>query len=314
MTVGNNTLTFTYDVDGRPVAVTYNGTTYFYATNIQGDVLAIMDADEYTVAAYSYDAWGKLLSVTGSMASTLGAINPLRYRGYVYDTETDLYYVSSRYYDPEMGRWINADSVIAGVGGSIQGYNMFAYCFNNPVNMSDPSGNWPKWAKEIANRVKYAFTMTVRIFTSPLKAINAKAGVGVGIGGEVSGKIEGTTISVAAKKSYTDSLQFKDGKFDITSTNSEEFGFSVGKISFGHTHGESHSLCDPNCTCDIIDTPFVRKSECAANKEFVEETYVIGVSVSLYFLIGFEVSLGFDFDAFSNELIDIYNTEYQGYY
>jgi len=137
--VGNNTLTFTYDVDGRPVAVTYNGTTYFYATNIQGDVLAIMDADEYTVVAYSYDAWGKLLSVTGSMASTLGALNPLRYRGYVYDTETGLYYVSSRYYDPEMGRWINADGFVS-TGQGFTGNNMFAYCGNNPVLLKDTSG------------------------------------------------------------------------------------------------------------------------------------------------------------------------------
>jgi len=121
------------------VAVTYNGTTYFYATNIQGDVLAIMDADEYTVVAYTYDAWGNLLSLTGDMATTLGAINPLRYRSYVYDTETELYYVSSRYYDPEMGRWINADAFVT-TGQGFMGNNMFVYCGNNPVMFSDPTG------------------------------------------------------------------------------------------------------------------------------------------------------------------------------
>jgi len=146
MTVGNNTLTFTYDVDGRPVAVTYNGTTYFYATNIQGDVIAIMDADEYTVVAYIYDAWGNLLSLTGDMASTLGAINPLRYRGYVYDTETGLYYVSSRYYDPEIGRWISPEpNVYNGEfdeGAGLIGYNVYAYCANNPVNNIDPTGEF----------------------------------------------------------------------------------------------------------------------------------------------------------------------------
>ena len=71
------------------------------------------------------------------MVATLGTLNPLRYRSYVYDQETGFYYVSSRYYDPEIGRWINVDNQIAGVGGDLKGYNLFAYCFNNPVNMDD---------------------------------------------------------------------------------------------------------------------------------------------------------------------------------
>ncbi len=67
--------------------------------------------------------------------------------------ETGLYYLESRYYDPEVGRYLNADSVIGGVGGPVQGYNMFAYCFNNPVNMFDDSGHWPKWIKDVVNWV-----------------------------------------------------------------------------------------------------------------------------------------------------------------
>ena len=103
------------------------------------------------VVAYTYDAWGNPLTTTGTMAGTQGKLNPFRYRGYVYDTETGSYYVASRYYDPEIGRYLNADSVIAGVGGSVQGYNLFAYCFNNPVNMSDSSGHWPQWIKNAAS-------------------------------------------------------------------------------------------------------------------------------------------------------------------
>ena len=89
---------------------------------------------------YTYDAWGKLLSTTGSMAAMLGLHNPLRYRAYVYDPETGLYYVSSRYYDPEIGRFINAD-VLVSTGQGLLGNNMFAYCVNNPVNMADPTGH-----------------------------------------------------------------------------------------------------------------------------------------------------------------------------
>ena len=93
---------------------------------------------------YTYNAWGVLLSTTGSMASTLGVHNPLRYRGYVYDNETALYYLQSRYYDPDVGRFINADA-FASTGQGILGNNMFAYCLNNPVNMIDPNGMCSKF-------------------------------------------------------------------------------------------------------------------------------------------------------------------------
>ncbi len=82
-----------------------------------------------------YDAWGKLISSSGSLAD----INPLRYRGYYYDTETGFYYLQSRYYDPVFSRFINADKY-ASTGTGLLSYNMFAYCQNNPVNYSDPQG------------------------------------------------------------------------------------------------------------------------------------------------------------------------------
>ncbi len=90
---------------------------------------------------YTHDAWGNVLSTTGSMASTLGLNNPLRYRGYIYDRETGLYYLQSRYYDPEMGRFINADAFTS-TGQGLLGNNMFAYCLNNPVNMADLNGQF----------------------------------------------------------------------------------------------------------------------------------------------------------------------------
>ena len=93
------------------------------------------------VVTYTYDAWGSPLSTTGSLASTLGEQNPLRYRGYVYDTETGLYYLQSRYYNPAWGRFINADGY-ASTGQGIIGNNMFAYCGNNPVIRHDPTGQF----------------------------------------------------------------------------------------------------------------------------------------------------------------------------
>ena len=88
-----------------------------------------------------FDSWGKLLSTSGSLASTLGKNNPFRYRGYVYDEETGFYYLQSRYYNPEVGRFISSD-VLLSTGQGVIGHNAYAYCGNNPVNRIDPSGQF----------------------------------------------------------------------------------------------------------------------------------------------------------------------------
>ena len=105
-----------------------------------GDILGIADSDGNLIASYAYDPWGKVLSITGSDI-VVGNLNPFRYRGYYYDNETGLYYLQSRYYDPEVGRFINCDDVnYIGATGSEVSYNPFAYCENNPVNYSDFTG------------------------------------------------------------------------------------------------------------------------------------------------------------------------------
>ena len=140
MTKGTDTLYFTYDAFGTPWTVRWNGTVYNYVTNLQGDIIAIVNTSNVAVVEYVYDAWGNVLSISGTMATTLGALNPLRYRGYVYDHETEFYYLQSRYYNPEWGRFINADALVS-TGQGIIGNNMFAYCGNNPVNREDPTGH-----------------------------------------------------------------------------------------------------------------------------------------------------------------------------
>ena len=113
----------------------YDGTKYFYQLNLQGDVIGIVDTTGASVAKYAYDAWGRVVYSTGTMA----AINPIRYRGYYYDAEMGMYYLQSRYYDPALKRFINEDSYL-GTGLGFVGYNMFAYCNNNSVNYYDPTG------------------------------------------------------------------------------------------------------------------------------------------------------------------------------
>ena len=147
MTCGNNVMWFTYGADGSPLTINYNGTTYYYVTNLQGDVVAILNSSGTAVVNYTYDAWGKPFNPTGSMASTLGYYNPLRYRGYVYDEETGLYYLQSRYYNPTIGRFINADNQLA--TGDFTGLNLFAYCDNNPVVRVDPNGQFWDYVADI---------------------------------------------------------------------------------------------------------------------------------------------------------------------
>ena len=132
-------LLFSYDANGQAVSVNYNGTEYYYLRNGQNDIVGLMDESGVRVVEYIYDAWGKLISTTGTLATTLGADNPFRYRGYYYDTETGLYYLTTRYYDPEVCRFISAD-VYMSTGQGVLGGNMWAYCLNNPVVFSDNIG------------------------------------------------------------------------------------------------------------------------------------------------------------------------------
>jgi len=148
MTKGSDTLYFTYGALG-PTTVTWNGTTYYYALNAQGDVIGILDGGGNGVVLYNWDnAWGYHPQPEGPMADTLGTLNPLRYRSYVYDEETGLYYLQSRYYNPEICRFINADAY-ASTGQGFIGNNMFAYCLNNPVNAIDPSGEDAIWLQDM---------------------------------------------------------------------------------------------------------------------------------------------------------------------
>ena len=144
------TLDFVYDHAGRPyllnVSTSSGGTSqsnvYYYILNLQGDVVELVNTDGEPVAEYCYDPYGGIFNSSGSLAN----INPLRYRGYYYDAETGFYYLQSRYYDPALGRFLNADSY-ASTGQGFLGYNMFAYCGNNPVSRIDKNGD--DWLDEI---------------------------------------------------------------------------------------------------------------------------------------------------------------------
>ena len=147
----NNVMWFLYDESGNPVGFTLNDTEYYYLKNLQGDITAITDANGNVVAKYTYDEWGKILSITDANGADVSAnenhianINPLRYRGYYYDSETGFYYLLTRYYDPVTRRVINPDTtdVLTASMGALTDKNLFAYCDNNPIMRADVGGQF----------------------------------------------------------------------------------------------------------------------------------------------------------------------------
>ena len=168
ITQGSNSLHFYYDASNKPAIVEFDGAKYAYVHNLQGDIVAILDSDGNKVVEYKYDAWGKPISKTGSMASTLGTVQPFRYRGYVYDEETEVYYLRSRYYVSSWCRMANADCQLT---SGMMGKNAFAYCKNMPICCTDPSGQKtyiingigndqkngpPAYAEELAHKLRQA--------------------------------------------------------------------------------------------------------------------------------------------------------------
>ena len=148
MTSGADELHFFYDAQNRPAVVVYNGVPYAYVKSLQGDIVAILDENGNTVVSYGYDAWGAPLWCTGELAETLGKVQPFRYRGYVFDEETGLYYLRSRYYNPWWGRFVNADCILA-ADVMILASNCFSYCRNKATDLIDPDGYSPFWGAVI---------------------------------------------------------------------------------------------------------------------------------------------------------------------
>ena len=151
---GTSKLWYYYDGNGV-CGAEYNGIAYFFQKNMQGDVTRIFDRNGNLVAQYVYDAWGnhKVLDMSGAentVETFIGNVNPIRYRGFYYDEESGLYYLQSRYYDPEVGRFINADEIDYIEPDTLMGCNLYAYCGNNPVMYVDPYGYAPWWSWAIS--------------------------------------------------------------------------------------------------------------------------------------------------------------------
>ena len=211
-----NDLTFYYGVDGVTGFHIKNNVVdadYYYKKNAQNDIIGIYSTEDEQIARYSYDAWGnqivEYLNNEGKFVAIekdfeynniseinrfIAFKNPFRYRSYYYDFETNLYYLNSRYYDSEIGRFINADDIgnIDITGNSINGLNLYAYCLNNPVNDTDSNGaaSWWQWLLfGIGALLVVAATVVVTV---------ASGGTALGVFGTiVLGAAKGALIGVA---------------------------------------------------------------------------------------------------------------------
>ena len=171
----------------------YNNNTYYYHKNLFGDIIGIYDSNYNEIVTYKYNSWGVIKNITDNSNINLGIINPFRYRSYYYDEETQLYYLNSRYYNPEIGRFINADSIINSNSDVISN-NLFQYCSNNYVNKLDKTGryadaindfwyNFNQHANKISDLIATALALSTSDGALPIGDI---IGIGILLFGTIS--------------------------------------------------------------------------------------------------------------------------------
>lgn len=198
-------LEFIYDNGGAPYSVIYSRgnevDTYYYILNQQGDVIRIVDTSGKTVSEYTYNGWGEILNVSNAKDSEIGTINPIRYRGYYYDSELNMYYLQSRYYDPVMKRMICADDESLTADATLNNNNLFAYCDNNPVNRADVEGDiWNVVAGAVCGA---ACNTGLQIFGNIVSGEHWSSGVA---SAAVSGAIAGAVSAVPGVGTVADAV------------------------------------------------------------------------------------------------------------
>mgnify|MGYP002798752151 FL=1 len=278
----NGTHTILYFYDGLSIcSIQVDGQSYFLRRNLFQDVTHIYDLNGNLVASYLYDAWGnhQVLDANGienTNADFIGNINPIRYRGYYFDVETNLYYLNSRYYDPEVGRFISLDAVDYLAPDSIHGLNLFAYCFNNPIMYADPSGHIVIGAMLLTGLIM-GLSMVVFQGVSDL-TIYAQTGnwdhvvwqdyVGNFIGGFVGGALSvvltsGLATSLVAtgiSRLVSMKLQNATGNANYSTWDIvKDVGLSmlVTTVTYGLTYGIGNNLSGNNYFKTYSDLPYL---------------------------------------------------------
>ena len=192
----SNGLEFLYDHTGV-FAVKHNGSTFFYQKDALGNIVKLLDNTGAVVVEYKYDAWGKCEIDASTTNTELANLNPFRYRGYYFDTETGFYFLKTRYYDPEIGRFMTIDDLSYLDPDSINGLNLYAYCNDNPVMGYDPNGCFD-WKTLFGYAMAFglaAIAVVGIVASGGALLIPVLVGAGVGLAANVIGQGVGNLIS-----------------------------------------------------------------------------------------------------------------------
>ena len=208
----SNGLTFFYDHTGI-AGFKYNDQYYVYRKDAQGNIIGIVDNTGTVVVEYVYDAWGTITpnGVYDVSGLNLAELNPFRYRGYYCDAETGLYYLKTRYYDPEIDRFMTIDGIEYLDPETINGLNLYAYCNNNPVMNIDPNGTW-SWRKFWKTVADFAVTIVATVVAVTVDVVvSSVAGTELGA---VAGAATFGGINNFVNMIYYNYIS--DGKSDLT--------------------------------------------------------------------------------------------------
>ena len=319
----DNVMWFLYDESGSPVGFILNDTEYYYIKNLQGDITAITDANGTILAKYTYDVWGKPLSITDGNGNDVSAnknhiayINPLRYRGYYYDSEMGVYYLLTRYYDPVTRRFINADGYVS-TGQDIIGYNMFIYCGNNPIIRVDLTGTAWEDVKTFFGKIGAAVSNGFKkLVNAAADAFQVEFGVGTGYG--VSSGAGQSEIS-ATVYHHPLTVGYDDGATYTAITGKASIGLKAGELDNGNISASYEHRFETNHKKEwdehtTVSTPFEVISCGKTKKEWnvlffegsnegeSKTSHFVGLDVSLHYYVGAHLTIGWDMNEFLNKL------------
>lgn len=320
-----------YGEAGELIGFEYNNVPYYYLKNNQNDIIGIIDANKNVLAKYTYDSWGKIISIKDNNNTEITSnthianINPFRYRSYYYDLETKLYYLNSRYYNPEWGRFINADGTI-GADKDILSYNLYIYVCNNPINNVDFSGAWSfknigKNIKNAINKVASKATQVQKAISKTINKVKNKVkkvvkavknafvlDAGIGLGMESSntgfggGYYNDRTIKISNGEVKTGSTISVGVKYKNTSGKSDMIGkeffhkehYVEGDLDASIDHTQYFPLISTISNCDQSEDSFsIGREENNLDIDASKNDIFIGLNLSTHVGVGGHIKIGF---------------------
>lgn len=322
----DNVIYYLYDESGL-IGLKYNDNIYYYIKDLQGDIIGILDSSYKQIVSYEYDSWGKVLSIKDENGneivdeSNVGIVNPFRYREYYYDNETGLYYLNSRYYNPIWGRFLNADGII-GANQDAIGYNLYAYCSNNPINHCDLTGMWSFSFKTVLQAIthlidplgstrkikknrrqlkkeKKAYEVVKKVTKTVAKGAvdNFVFEIGFGEGADLEiGKH--TKVGISQDVTYT----YKNGK--ISSNIIQNYSISVAHIGVSGSKIREYPIAEKSCGYGFSPTDsYVMKCPEAHDignsvdskyGSLANDSIFLGISDGLHVVLGYHIKIGWE--------------------